>query len=92
MFAPLFQHWHGIFQKHTNWADGPSFINQCPIAANHSFLYDFKVPDQVGTYWYHSHLAGQYCDGLRGVIVIYDPNDPYRGMYDVDDGKMLNIS
>jgi hypothetical protein len=30
-FAPL-QHWHGFFQKGTNWADGPAFVNQCPIA------------------------------------------------------------
>ncbi|KAK7026442.1 laccase, multicopper oxidase, benzenediol:oxygen oxidorectuctase [Paramarasmius palmivorus] len=26
-----------------------------------------------------------YCDGLRGAIVIYDPQDPYKDMYDVDD-------
>ena len=29
----------------------------------------------------------QYCDGLRGPFVIYDPEDPYLGMYDVDDGE-----
>ncbi|EIN14729.1 laccase [Punctularia strigosozonata HHB-11173 SS5] len=61
-------HWHGFFQKHTNWADGPAFVNQCPIATGHSFLYDFKVPDQAGTFWYHSHLSTQYCDGLRGAF------------------------
>lgn len=27
--------------------------------------YNFNVPDQSGTYWYHSHLSTQYCDGLR---------------------------
>lgn len=27
--------------------------------------YNFTVPDQAGTYWYHSHLSTQYCDGLR---------------------------
>lgn len=41
------QHWHGLFQKGTNWADGPSFINQCPIASGNSFLYDFPTLDQV---------------------------------------------
>ncbi|KAH7868472.1 laccase 1 [Lentinula edodes] len=40
-------HWHGLFQKTTNWADG-AFVNQCPIAANDSFLYNFNVPDQAG--------------------------------------------
>ena len=99
------QHWHGFFQKGTNWADGPAFINQCPIASGNSFLYDFQVPDQsgklrplrydacspdyslAGTYWYHSHLSTQYCDGLRGPFVVYDPYDPHKALYDVDDGE-----
>jgi len=78
-------HWHGLFQHGTNWADGPAFVTQCPITTGHSFLYNFHVPDQAGTYWYHSHLATQYCDGLRGVFVVYDPHDPHAQLYDVDD-------
>ncbi|KAJ6590849.1 laccase 2 [Mycena sp. CBHHK59/15] len=86
-------HWHGLFQHGSNWADGPAFVTQCPIAANHSFLYDFTVPDQAGTYWYHSHLSTQYCDGLRGAIVIYDPDDPAKSMYDVDnDDTVITLS
>uniref|UniRef100_UPI0001529956 laccase n=1 Tax=Trametes maxima TaxID=259368 RepID=UPI0001529956 len=77
-------HWHGFFQQGTNWADGPAFINQCPISPGHSFLYDFQVPNQAGTFWYHSHLSTQYCDGLRGPFVVYDPNDPHASRYDVD--------
>ncbi|KAI9057786.1 multicopper oxidase [Trametes sanguinea] len=77
-------HWHGFFQHGTNWADGVSFVNQCPIASGHSFLYDFQVPDQAGTFWYHSHLSTQYCDGLRGPFVVYDPNDPQASLYDID--------
>ncbi|THU99584.1 laccase lcc5 [Dendrothele bispora CBS 962.96] len=83
-------HWHGIFQEGgTNWADGPAFVTQCPIASGNSFLYNFTVPDQAGTYWYHSHLSTQYCDGLRGPLVIYDPNDPYADQYDVDDESTI---
>ncbi|KAJ7662046.1 Cupredoxin [Mycena polygramma] len=82
-------HWHGIFQQNTSWADGPSFVTQCPIAANHSFLYDFEVPGQAGTYWYHSHLSTQYCDGLRGPLVVYDLLDPQRFLYDVDDESTI---
>ncbi|KAI0732220.1 laccase [Fomitopsis betulina] len=78
-------HWHGIFQRHTNWADGPAFVTQCPIAPYNSFLYDFTVPNQAGTFWYHSHEGVQYCDGLRGPFVVYDPEDPHRDLYDVDD-------
>ncbi|KZT69223.1 multicopper oxidase [Daedalea quercina L-15889] len=78
-------HWHGIDQHHTNWADGVAFVTQCPIEPGHSFLYDFDVPDQAGTFWYHSHEGVQYCDGLRGPLVIYDEHDPHKNMYDVDD-------
>ncbi|KAH8093244.1 laccase 1 [Cristinia sonorae] len=77
-------HWHGFFQHGTNWADGPAFVNQCPIASGDSFLYNFHVPDQAGTFWYHSHLSTQYCDGLRGAFVVYDPQDPHASLYDVD--------
>ncbi|KAH8822314.1 laccase [Flagelloscypha sp. PMI_526] len=76
-------HWHGILQDGSNWADGPAFVTQCPIAPNDSFL--FKKPNQAGTFWYHSHLSTQYCDGARGAFVIYDTSDPHAGLYDVDD-------
>ncbi|KAL4247482.1 Laccase-5 [Abortiporus biennis] len=79
-------HWHGFFQSGTNWADGPAFVNQCPIASGDSFLYNFNAADQAGTFWYHSHLSTQYCDGLRGPFVVYDPDDPNASLYDVDDG------
>ncbi|KAH9911334.1 laccase [Epithele typhae] len=85
MLTPTTIHWHGFFQRGTNWADGPAFVNQCPISAGHSFLYDFSSTDQAGTFWYHSHLSVQYCDGLRGAIVVYDPQDPHADLYDVDD-------
>ncbi|KAG7443717.1 laccase [Guyanagaster necrorhizus] len=78
-------HWHGLFQKGTGWADGPAFVDQCPIVKGDSFLYTFNPINQAGTFWYHSHLATQYCDGLRGPLVIYDPNDPHADLYDVDD-------
>ncbi|PIL29303.1 transporter [Ganoderma sinense ZZ0214-1] len=78
-------HFHGIFQEGTNWADGAAFVNQCPIATGNSFTYDFTCLDQAGTFWYHSHLSTQYCDGLRGPMVVYDPNDPYAALYDIDD-------
>ncbi|KAF8217120.1 laccase [Mycena galopus ATCC 62051] len=82
-------HWHGFFQKNSSWADGPSFVTQCPIAPGHSFLYDFETQDQSGTYWYHSHLSTQYCDGLRGAFVVYDLFDPLKYLYDVDDASTV---
>ncbi|KAJ7159025.1 laccase 2 precursor [Mycena crocata] len=82
-------HWHGIFQKETNFADGAAFVTQCPIVPGNSFAYNFQVPDQAGTFWYHSHLATQYCDGLRGPLVVYDVNDPAKHLYDVDDESTI---
>ncbi|KAI6103797.1 laccase [Pisolithus croceorrhizus] len=84
-------HWHGIFQHQSNWADGTAWVTQCPIQPNGSFLHRFTVPDQAGTYWYHSHLSAQYCDGLRGPLVIYDPDDPLADMYDVDDESTVIV-
>ncbi|KAM6504130.1 laccase 1 [Amanita muscaria] len=82
-------HWHGIFQEGTNWADGPSGVTQCPIVPGHSFLYQFTVTDQAGTFWYHSHHSTQYCDGLRGPLVLYDPDDPLQCLYDIDDESTI---
>ncbi|KAG1825344.1 laccase [Suillus variegatus] len=31
----------------------------------------------------------QYCDGLRGPLVIYDPHDPLAHMYDIDDASTV---
>ncbi|KAI0078079.1 laccase [Panus rudis PR-1116 ss-1] len=85
MDTPTSIHWHGLFQKGSNWADGPAFVTQCPLVPGNSFLYNFNVPDQAGTFWYHSHLGLQYCDGLRGAFIVYDPQDPQASLYDVDD-------
>ncbi|KAH9971059.1 laccase [Russula compacta] len=78
-------HWHGIFQVDTNYADGGAFVSQCPIVPGESFLYQFNAGEQTGTYWYYSHYKAQYCDGLRGAFVIYDPEDPHLSLYDIDD-------
>ncbi|KAH7891006.1 laccase [Phlebopus sp. FC_14] len=82
-------HWHGILQHHSNEMDGTAFVTQCPIAPGHSFTYNFATPGQAGTFWYHSHFRLQYCEGLRGAMVLYDPHDPYLDMYDVDDESTI---
>lgn len=91
MYRATSIHWHGLFQKGTTEMDGPAFVSQCPIIPGNSFLYNFSVPGQSGTYWYHSHLSTQYCDGLRGPLVLYDPNDPHASLYDVDDASTIIV-
>ncbi|KAL1750107.1 laccase [Schizophyllum commune] len=86
-------HWHGFFQKNSTWADGPAGVTQCPIATGDSFVYEFRVPDQAGTFWYHSHLSTQadlsMADTCTGAMVVYDPADPHRLRYDVDDDNTV---
>ncbi|KAJ7342643.1 laccase 17 [Mycena albidolilacea] len=81
-------HWHGLFQDRTASEDGPSFVNQCPIAPGTFYQYNFNLGDQTGTYWFHSHLSTQYADGERGTLVIY-PDDPQKDLWDVDDASTI---
>ncbi|ORY65291.1 Cupredoxin [Pseudomassariella vexata] len=82
-------HFHGINQINTNYFDGASMVNQCPVPPGQSLTYTF-IADVPGTYWYHSHNMGQYPDGFRGPLIIHDPNDPYHGHYDEE--VILTIS
>ncbi|KAJ7583561.1 laccase [Mycena floridula] len=82
-------HWHGLFQFKTASEDGPAFVNQCPVAPNHTYTYDIPLNGQSGTFWYHSHLASQYVDGFRGPLIVYDPEDPALPLYDVDDASTV---
>ncbi|CAI2167772.1 17337_t:CDS:10 [Funneliformis geosporum] len=86
---PTAMHWHGMFQRGTNWYDGvPGMViensTQCPIPNDVSFVYDFSTGKQSGTFWYHAHIRGQYAEGIRGPLIIHDPDDPYRDNYDYE--------
>lgn len=81
-------HFHGIEQRETAYADGPTAVTQCPIPPNESFVYQFKA-QQVGTFWYHSHHAGQYIDGLRGPLIINNPAPPHEK---VDQEHVLTLT
>ncbi|GAB1526092.1 Multicopper oxidase [Rhizoctonia solani] len=84
-------HWHGLFQAKTASEDGPAFVTQCPISQFSSYTYRIPLGQQTGTFWYHSHLSSQYADGLRGPLVVYDPQDPHRSRYDVDDASTIIV-
>ena len=82
-------HFHGLFQNGTSQMDGPEMVTQCPIAPGDTMLYNFTVPDQVGTYWYHSHTSGQYGDGLRGVFIIEEKDGKYP--FEFDEEVVLTV-
>ena len=43
-------HWHGLHQRGTVFADGVSYITQCPIKYGRTQIYRFPL-HQSGTYW-----------------------------------------
>ncbi|KAJ6485209.1 Cu-oxidase-domain-containing protein [Mycena vulgaris] len=65
--------------------EGSSFVTQCPVAPGASYTYENGPITQAGTFWYHSQLSIQYIDGFRGPLIVYDPADPLKSLYDVDD-------
>ncbi|XP_071730830.1 laccase-7 [Rutidosis leptorrhynchoides] len=62
-------HWHGVFQKQSQWADGPEFITQCPIRPGGNYTYRFNLTGQVGTLWWHSHVQWLRAT-VHGALVI----------------------
>ncbi|KAG7451504.1 laccase [Guyanagaster necrorhizus] len=81
--------WSGLLQLGHPEFDGTSFVTQCPIAPNTSFTYNVDTGNQAGTFLYRSGLGVQYVDGLRGPLIIYDPEDPHLNLYDVDDDSTI---
>lgn len=64
-------------------------FSQCPIPAGGSFTYEFTVSEQYGTYWYHSHSATQYTDGLLGALIIHSPEEPIAKGIDYDEDLVV---
>jgi iron transport multicopper oxidase len=81
-------HFHGLFMNGTNYMDGPEMVTQCPIPPGETYLYNFTVGTQVGSFWYHSHTGAQYGDGLRGPFIIHDDNEPFS----YDEEKVITIA
>ena len=67
MDEPTSIHWHGLIVDGA--MDGVTGFNGYEAIKPHStFTYHFPIK-QTGTYWYHSHTAGQEQDGLYGSLV-----------------------
>ncbi|KAH8913688.1 multicopper oxidase [Atractiella rhizophila] len=89
-------HWHGMYQNSTPWMDGVPGMTQCPIPAaddtsNGTFVYEWVAQD-YGTYWYHSHSAVQYTDGLQGPLIIHSPDDPLKRGVDFDIEEVIMMA
>lgn len=67
MDEPTSVHWHGLILPGDQ--DGVTGFNGYKaIEPGQTFTYRFPIK-QTGTYWYHSHTAGQEQDGLYGSII-----------------------
>ncbi|KAK3387606.1 Cupredoxin [Podospora didyma] len=82
-------HFHGLYMNGSTHMDGPAQVTQCAIQPGSRFTYNFTI-SQPGTYWYHSHTHGQYPDGLRGPLIIHDPESPFKDRYDEE--MVLTVS
>lgn len=45
-------HWHGLYQRGTNFYDGTSAITQCGIPPGQSMVYNFTLDGWSGTSWW----------------------------------------
>ncbi|KAL4376096.1 hypothetical protein GQ457_02G041840 [Hibiscus cannabinus] len=70
-------HWHGIQQLTTGWSDGPSYITQCPIRTNQSFIYNFTITGQRGTLWWHAHICWLRVSIYGPIIILAKRNESY---------------
>ncbi|KAJ1816525.1 ferroxidase fet3 [Coemansia sp. RSA 2598] len=79
---PTGLHSHGILNNGTNYYDGAGMITECGVAPGSQFSYEIPLR-QTGTYWLHGHHNSQYINGLRGPLIVTDPDgEPYD--YDED--------
>ncbi|KAJ2724455.1 ferroxidase fet3 [Coemansia sp. Benny D115] len=79
---PTGLHSHGILNNGTNYYDGAGMVTECGIAPGSKMAYRIPIK-QTGTYWLHGHHNAQYINGLRGPLIVVDPdNQPFE--YDDD--------
>ncbi|WP_442498720.1 multicopper oxidase family protein [Methylobacter sp. sgz302048] len=79
-------HWHGLHVPSKMDGNPMYAINQ-----GQTFVYEFKVLNRAGFYWYHAHTHGvtakQVYSGLAGLFIVSDEEeqalDLPKGEYDV---------
>ena len=79
-------HWHGLLLP--PGMDGVPGVSFAGIKPGETFTYRFPVR-QNGTYWYHSHSAGQEQSGHYGPLII-DAAEPEPFHYDREHAVVLS--
>ncbi|OAY57855.1 laccase-2 [Manihot esculenta] len=70
-------HWHGVRQLGNGWADGPSYITQCPIQTNNTYVYNFTITGQRGTLFWHAHFQWLRATVYGPLIILPQLNASY---------------
>ncbi|MFQ6669240.1 hypothetical protein Gotur_034567, partial [Gossypium turneri] len=68
---------HGIRQLTTGWSDGPSYVTQCPIQTNQSYIYNFTITGQRGTLLWHAHISWLRATIHGPIIILPKLNQSY---------------
>lgn len=71
-------HWHGLFIP--CGMDGVSGLTQPGIEPGETWVYEFTIPDQHGTFMYHPHAdeMTQMAFGMMGMFVVHPREQPSR--------------
>ncbi|KAI8074490.1 Cupredoxin [Gongronella butleri] len=73
-------HFHGIRQYNSVHSDGVPYVTQLPIRPGESYVHDFRVVNQAGTYFYHAHI-GMRAQSVYGAFIVHE-NAPLPFEYD----------
>ncbi|XP_012139840.2 uncharacterized protein LOC100881736 [Megachile rotundata] len=78
-------HWHGVYQKGTQYYDGVPDLTQCSILYGKTFRYQFPVQNG-GTHFWHAHTGLNKMDGVFGSFIVRHTieRDPHAYRYDYD--------
>ncbi len=82
-------HWHGLFIP--CGMDGVSGLTQPGIEPGETWVYEFTIPEQYGTFMYHPHAdeMTQMAFGMMGIFVVH-PRKPPANPPDRDFAIMLH--
>ncbi|XP_076619283.1 uncharacterized protein LOC143340829 isoform X2 [Colletes latitarsis] len=83
--AAITIHWHGVFQRGTQYNDGVPSVSQCPIQPGTTFRYNYYA-NNPGTHFWHAHTGLHKMDGVFGSLIFRQPEeyDPNSWLYDFD--------
>ena len=78
--VPITIHWHGLIVPSNQ--DGVPNVSQVLLQPGKSKHFYYRLL-QAGTFWMHSHQKFQEQNQLAAPLILYDKDDPYKGLQEV---------